>query len=66
MRSEHQANQEMKAGSYDDAYHARCRVSQRRAEQKAASDRRKVFLFKLVCAAGAICLGAKMFYVATA
>lgn len=66
MRSEQAANEEMRAGKYEDAYHVRCRVAARRAELKEASDKRKVFLFKVVCAAGAVAIAAKLFYVMTA
>lgn len=65
MQTERQANEQLKAGSYDEAYHANCRVAARRAELKEASDKRKVFLFKVAAAIGAVCIAAKLFYVAT-
>ena len=65
MRSEHAANQYLKTGKYTDAYVVNCRVAQRKAEQLAASDRKKVLLFKVVAAIGAVCIAAKLFYVAT-
>lgn len=66
MRSEQAANEELRAGKYEDAYHVQCRVAARRAELKEASDKRKVFLFKVVCAAGAVAIATKLFYVMTA
>lgn len=64
MRSEQAANEELRAGKYEDAYHVRCRVAARRAELKEASDRKKLFLYKIVAAIGAVCIAAKLFYVA--
>lgn len=66
MRSEQAANEELRAGKYEDAYHVQCRVAARRAELKEASDKRKVFLFKVAAAIGAVCIAGKLFYVATA
>lgn len=65
MQTERQANEQLKSGSYDEAYHANCRVSARRAELKEASDKRKVFLFKVVAAIGGVCLAAHIFYAVT-
>lgn len=65
MRSEQAANEELRAGKYEDAYHVQCRVAARRAELKEASDKRKVFLFNVAAAIGAVCIAAKLFYVVT-
>lgn len=65
MRSEQAANEELRAGKYEDAYHVRCRVAARRAELKEASDKRKVFLFKVAAAIGGMCLGAHLFNAVT-